>query len=384
MGAGTRRHTTGSLLPSVRALAAALLVPALLLPVSGCSAGESAAGGVGRSSTSTDALSLSDAQAATSRPPVSPSSLTVGYVGVGDTEGQRAAQMERATIIGLRAAGVHVKVFRSLSLNPQPQITAAQSFADQGIDALIVDPQFSNVWGDAFATIRDQGIKIILLDRTPLGMAQSRYDAYLGCNYHQLGEQMAQWVLGRLGRWTSQDGTYEDGGVPRSLIVSSLLGSSPDNKAADGWSDKSGWLMQTLDSVAVGEDHEAALRRLSSSWDTLSCDGTLPHVIFATNQTAASVTIDFLTKKKVRLVTDPAEAMRLDASRGAKDAWAVAVVCLGGQDWLTEQTGQGGLSAGIAVPTDYSSRLVPLLTRLCTGIPTAKDEVVAGTLVTAR
>ena len=309
--------------------------------------------------------------------------LTVGYVGVGDTEGERAAQMERATIIGLRTAGVHVKVFRSLSLNPQPQITAAQSFADQGIDALIVDPQFSNVWGDAFATIRDQGIKVILLDRTPLGMAQSRYDAYLGSNYQQLGEQMAQWVLGRLGRWTGQDATFEDGGVPRSLIVSSLLGSSPDNKAADGWADKSGWLMQTLDSVAVGEDHATALRRLSSSWDALSKAKTLPHVIFATNQTAASVTIDLLKNKKARLVTDPARAMRLDASRGTKDPWAVAVVCLAGRDWIERQTGQGSLSAGIAIPTDYSSRLVTLLTRLCAGIPTAKDEVVAGTLVTA-
>lgn len=377
MGAGTRRHMAGSLPFSLRTVAVALLVPALLVPVSGCSS----AGTGGSSATS---MSSSGTRTTSSRSPVSPSSLTVGYVGVGDTEGERAAQMERATIIGLRAAGVRVKVFRSLSLNPQPQITAAQSFADQGIDALIVDPQFSNVWGDTFATIRDQGIRIILLDRTPLGMAQSRYDAYLGSNYHQLGEQMAQWVLVRLGRWTSQDGTFEDGGVPRSLIVSSLLGSSPDNKAADGWSDKSGWLMQTLDSVAVGEDHTAALRRLSASWDTLSRGGTLPHVIFATNQTAASVTIDFLRGKKTRLVTDPAEAMRLDASRGAEDPWAVAVVCFGGRDWITGRTGQGDLSAGIAVPTDYSSRLVALLTRLCAGIPTAKDEVVAGTLVTAR
>ncbi len=370
--ASGRRHQRRrqSVLSPCRRAVAALLALALLAGLAGCSASDPAAGVAGA------------ARQATSRPPVSPSSLTVGYVGVGDTEGGRAEQMERATINGLREAGVRVMTFRSLSLNPQPQITAAQSFASKGIDALIVDPQFSNVWGDAFATIRDQGIKVILLDRTPLGMSQSRYDAYLGCNYDQLGRQTAQWVLGRLGRWTTKDQTYEYGGTPRSLIVSSLLGSAPDNKAADGWADQAGWLMETVDTLAVGEDHETAVSRLSSAWNHLRAAGTLPHVIFATNQTAASATLDLLDRKNVRLVADPAQALRLDAGKTSTDGWAVAVVCLAGHDWISARLADKRLAGGLAVPTDYSDRLVTLLTRLCAGIPVAKDEVVPGELLT--
>lgn len=363
---------------TVKKAAAALLAILLLPGLSACGSGISGAWGG----------AAIQARPVSAKPPVSPSSLTVGYVGVGDTEGARAAQMERATINGLRRAGVRVLVFRSLSLNPQPQITAAQQFANRGVNALIVDPQFSNVWGDAFATIRDQGIKVILLDRMPLGIGQSRYDASLGPNYTQLGRQAAQWVLGRLGLWTAQDQTYEYGGTPRSLVVSSLLGSAPDTNAADGWSSQAGWLMDTLDNVVVGEDHDRAVAKLTSSWKSLAKAGTLPNVVFATNQTAAAVTLDALRAQGVRLVTDPAEAMRVDAAwtkprSSSKPAtgWAVAVVCLGGNEWISSRVHGKKLAAGIALPGNYADRLVPLLTDLCADRPVAKNAVVPGTLI---
>lgn len=359
---------------AIRRIGACFLSVCLLAGLTGCSSTVSSAS---RSKT----LPSSSIRSVPSRPPRSPSSLTIGYVGVGDTEGERAEQMERSTIRGLRATGIRVMTFRSLSLNPQPQITAAQAFADKGIDALVVDPQFSNVWGDAFATIRDQGIKVVLLDRLPLGMAQSRYDAYLGSNYSQLGTHMSQWVLGRLGRWTTANQTYEYGGTPRSLIVSSLLGSAPDNQAVDGWTDEAGWKMDTVETVAVGEVRQTAIVRLEAAWNRCALAGTLPHVIFATNQTAASATIDFLARAGVRTVQDPAEAMQADARRRPRQPWAVAVVALAGRGWISSHERNGKLAAGIAMPTDYSSRLVSLLSKLCADIPTAKDDVVPGSLL---
>lgn len=372
----------------------ALVCACAMIPfVSACSSPSAGLVSSPASSDSTDSSTSSSLSASStrsssqrhvvSRPPRNPSSLTVGYVGVGDTEGPRAAQMERATIRGLRAAGIRVMTFRSLSLNPQPQITAAQSFANKGIDALIVNPQFSNVWGDAFATIRDMGIKVILLDRTPLGMPQSRYDASLGANYDQLGRQMAQWVLGKLGRWTSNDQPFEYGALPHSLIVSSLLGSAPDTKATTGWENQAGWLMDTIDTVAVGEVHETALSRLADTWEQCEKSGVRPHIIFATNQMAADVTLDFCKKSGIRTVSDPAAAYHADLTRKDKDPWTVAIVAIGGRGWLTAQSRAGRLAGGISVPTNYAARLIHLLSCVCADIPIAKDEVVPGTLVTA-
>lgn len=315
--------------------------------------------------------------------------LTVGYVGVGMTLGSRAAQAERNTVDGLRRAGANVLYFRSQSLNPQPQIEAAQRFANAKADALIVDPQFSNVWGDAFATMRSNGIKIILVDRKPLSLRVSRYDTYVGANYGELARRLARRTMSSFGLSATRR-NFEDGGVPRTAIVSSLLGSAPDVDATQGWTSEVTGVLDTVTTAAVGENPEDAVTRLRDQWNSLAAADRLPHVIFATNTLAATATLSMLRRVGAVCAPTPEQALARDAAvprtargagtdgKGTGRGWNVAVVALGQESWLRDQVFSGTIAFGQALPSDYSKVLVSVLRKVSEDRPLPRDVTIDG------
>lgn len=310
--------------------------------------------------------------------------ISIGFVGVGQTEGARAAESERNTVQGLKKTGARVLYYRAQSLNPQPQIEAAQRFANQKVNVLVIDPEFSNVWGDAFATMRSQGIHIILLDRKPLSLRVSRYDTFIGANTRLLGSRLAQWVIDSLGI-SPDNHSFEDGGIPRAAIVSSLRGSAQDQYATDGWQDAASGSLDTVISTSVGQDPDDATDKLVHTWTQLAHADQLPHVIFATNTVAAEATIRLLTRCGVHPVRQPSQALSADArvrrtsrgvgsdGKGTGRGWSVAVVAIGQYSWLKRMIAHGKIARGQALPTSYASMVEDVVKKLAVGDPVPRE-----------
>lgn len=310
--------------------------------------------------------------------------MSIGFVGVGQTEGARAAESERNTVQGLKKTGARVLYYRAQSLNPQPQIDAAQRFANQKVDALVIDPEFSNVWGDAFATMRSQGIRIIILDRKPLSLRVSRYDTFIGANNRLLGSLLAQWTIDSLGI-SPDNHSFEDGGVPRAAIVSSLRGSAQDQYATDGWQNAAAGSLDTVISTSVGQDPDDAADKLSQSWTQLAHADRLPHVIFATNTVAADATLRAISQRGGHPVRSPREALFKDAGvqrssrgvgndgKGTGKGWSVAVVAIGQYSWLKKMVAQGKIAHGQALPVSYASMVENVLVKLEKGDPLPRE-----------
>lgn len=312
-------------------------------------------------------------------PPANPRAITIGYVGVGDVLGERSAQMEANTIRGLRKAGYTVRYFKSLSLNPQPQLEAMNRFVNEGVDVLLIDPQFSNSWTDLLVPITSGGVKAVFVDRKPIGIRPSRYSAYVGANTRQLGTKAAQAVVRALKLGEKEDESFEALSAPRTLVVSSFLGSATDRDALSGWNDVASRFFSSVDQAVLGQDPDESQSAFRTSWEKLASQGRLPHVIFATNTVATQRTLAALKSLQVHVVPSVQEAMEKNAqldSDGVK-GWNVALVSLGQKSWLEKQTQAGVLAYGVSLPDDYSPQLTNIIANLVAGNAVAKDTSVA-------
>lgn len=312
-------------------------------------------------------------------PPANPRAITIGYVGVGDVLGERSAQMEANTIQGLRKAGYTVRYFKSLSLNPQPQLEAMNRFVNEGVDVLLIDPQFSNSWTDMLVPITSGGVKAVFVDRKPIGISPSRYSAYVGANNRQLGTRAADSVIRELKLGEYEDESFEALSAPRTLVVSSFLGSTTDRDAFNGWEDVGSRFFASVDQAVVGQDPDEALSAFRDSWERLAQQGELPQVIFATNTVAAQRTLKALRNVGVSIVGSAREAMKKDSTLSAsgEQGWNVAIVALGQKSWLEKSTRKGVVTYGVSLPDDYSPQLTNIIANLVAGNAVAKDTSVA-------
>lgn len=328
---------------------------------------------------SVDNTSHSLASSLKVNPPANPRAITIGYVGVGDVLGERSAQMEANTIRGLRKAGYTVRYFKSLSLNPQPQLEAMNRFVNEGVDVLLIDPQFSNSWTDMLVPITSGGVKAVFVDRKPIGIRPSRYSAYVGANNRQLGTRAANAVVRELKLGEYEDESFEALSAPRTLVVSSFLGSTTDRDAFNGWEDVGSRFFASVDQAVVGQDPDEALSAFRDSWEKLAEQGELPHVIFATNTVAAQRTLKALRNVGVSIVGSAREAMKKDSTLSASGerGWNVAIVALGQKSWLEKSTHEGVVAYGVSLPDDYSPELTSILANLMAGNAVAKDTSVA-------
>ncbi|WP_437584095.1 ABC transporter substrate-binding protein [Paramicrobacterium sp. CJ85] len=143
---------------------------ALLLALSGCSAGSSGDGGE-----------------------KSAEDLIVGFAQVGAESGWRTANtkdVKRA----FKEAGIELK-FSDAQQKQENQIKAIRSYIQQGVDVIAFSPVVESGWDAVLQEAKDAGIPVILTDRAVDSEDESLYESFLGSDFVEEGKKAGDWLV---------------------------------------------------------------------------------------------------------------------------------------------------------------------------------------------
>lgn len=302
--------------------------------------------------------------------PAAPSSVTIGFVGAGSTQGPRVQQMEQQTVDGLRSRGIKVEYVAARTALDQTK--AIDHFVNDKASVIVLSPESLPSLGDALQAARAQGRNVVLLDRMPSSATLGDYDSYIGPNYQALGNQAGQWAL----EHGATKGSLENGDF---IVVRSALDSVAAIHATYGWLIATGTNPNTdTDSNAptdrnpvVGWNLDEATALLCQQWSKLAEQHRTPTVIFATSQVAAQAV--------ARMLHDNGISTQPDGS-GAPSALHVMLVALCYQRACGISSADG-LGSDVPtqvflLPTNYSRPLAAVSERLAARLPVYKNIVV--------
>ncbi|MEE1324211.1 MAG: substrate-binding domain-containing protein, partial [Bifidobacteriaceae bacterium] len=298
--------------------------------------------------------------------PAAPSSVTIGFVGAGSTQGPRVQQMEQQTVDGLRSRGIKVEYVAARTALDQTK--AIDHFVNDKASVIVLSPESLPSLGDALQAARAQGRNVVLLDRMPSSATLGDYDSYIGPNYQALGNQAGQWAL----EHGATKGSLENGDF---IVVRSALDSVAGIHATYGWLIATGTNPNTdTDSNAptdrnpvVGWNLDEATALLRQQWSKLAEQHRTPTVIFATSQVAAQAV--------ARMLRDNGISTQPDGP-GAPSGSRVMLVALCYQQ-ACGISAADGLGSDLPtqvflLPTNYARPLAAVSERLAAGLPVYK------------
>ena len=147
---------------------------------------------VGCSSTATPAAtgdSTATATATASGP------ITVGFVAVGPEGGWRTANENNIKESFSTANGFELKYAPSNNGDQSSQITAFNSFIDQGVDAILLSATEATGWETVLKRAADAEIPVVLLDRGIEPDDSSLYTARIAPDNVGISKKAAEWAV---------------------------------------------------------------------------------------------------------------------------------------------------------------------------------------------
>ncbi|MCI1984216.1 MAG: substrate-binding domain-containing protein [Bifidobacteriaceae bacterium] len=278
------------------------------------------------------------------------SGLRVGFVGVGSTEGNSTAVMEKKAVAGLRAAGMTVTYRPSATADPMRQINAADALLEQDPSVLVVNMRYINLWTDTLLKFKAAGIPVVLLGSKPIGLKATMYDAYLGPSAHDIGTQLGTWVR-HAAATAQQKLRVLTVTTPLDSVTSSDIDFGRDQAMAPDAS-------HIADTTIVGSWNSDATR--ASVARRLDASGTsatkLPQVMIGYSAAATDAILTELAKRGI-----PTSST---VTKGA--------VCV-----LGVHGGSGDMALSVMWDADYSKQLARIVQKLGNGQAIVKDNLVA-------
>ncbi|WP_166984410.1 ABC transporter substrate-binding protein [Paramicrobacterium fandaimingii] len=178
---------------------------ALLLALTGCSAGASGGDGGGDKA---------------------PEDIIVGFAQVGAESGWRTANtkdVKRA----FEDAGIELK-FSDAQQKQENQIKAIRSYIQQGVDVIAFSPVVESGWDAVLQEAKDAGIPVILTDRAVDSEDESLYETFLGSDFVEEGNKAGEWLVEE----------YADSDDPVKIIqLEGTTGAAPAIDRAEGFAE---------------------------------------------------------------------------------------------------------------------------------------------------
>lgn len=295
------------------------------------------------------------------------SGAVIGFVGTGSSEDAQQTKSERATLAGLRQAGFTVRYFATDSVDPQAQINAVTGDVAEGVDAIVLASQFTNMWNDTLVAARNAGIPVVLLGRKPTFLKAYLYDSFIGPSGFEVGENLVRWV----------EKNAEESHSYRTLYVQTPLVSSFSSDVLHGWKAASKKTTEKITAAVGAWTAQGSADAVSQALDAF--DDDLPEVVVAGNAAIAEQVRNEVTARGASI-----------AQRPQKGAVCIVVIGAGGENAAgaadaTDATGTADtanaisddISASVTWDTDYSAPLVRTLTKVLRGESVVKDQTVS-------
>lgn len=303
-------------------------------------------------------------QSAVSEP--TPSNVTVGFVGIGSTQGEWAASSEKKTVAGLRSSGFTVKYFKATSLDPQRQVNAVTNFVKQKVSAIVITPQSTNMWTDTLVAVRHAGIPVILLGQKPVSVKAYLYDSYIGPSGFSVGRKLANWVTDTVK--TMQTDSTDSAGKLKTLYFQSPLVSSFSSDVLHAYKAASTALGGGVTAVVGSWDYQKAAAIVEKTMTTFSTSGSsedFPDIVIAGNSAMSQAVKQVAKEKGIDLSDVPQKG-------------SICVLGIGAE------TADDSLASSVTWNGDYAERLGTTITTLVAGASVQKDDAVALTETAPR
>lgn len=118
--------------------------------------------------------------------------ITVGFAQTGSESGWRAANTESMKSAFSAENGFEL-IFNAADNKQEAQISAVRNFINQGVDAIVIAPITVDGWDDVLTEAKDAGIPVVLEDRT-VSASEDLYASWVGLDFEQEGRTAGEWV----------------------------------------------------------------------------------------------------------------------------------------------------------------------------------------------
>lgn len=118
--------------------------------------------------------------------------ITVGFAQTGSESGWRAANTESMKSAFSAENGFEL-IFNAADNKQEAQISAVRNFINQGVDAIVIAPITVDGWDDVLTEAKDAGIPVVLEDRT-VSASEDLHASWVGLDFEQEGRTAGEWV----------------------------------------------------------------------------------------------------------------------------------------------------------------------------------------------
>ncbi|MCK6079631.1 ABC transporter substrate-binding protein [Microbacterium sp. EYE_5] len=118
--------------------------------------------------------------------------ITIGFAQTGSESGWRAANTESMKSAFSAENGFEL-IFNAADNKQEAQISAVRNFINQGVDAIVIAPITVDGWDDVLTEAKDAGIPVVLEDRT-VSASEDLYASWVGLDFEQEGRTAGEWV----------------------------------------------------------------------------------------------------------------------------------------------------------------------------------------------
>ncbi len=117
--------------------------------------------------------------------------ITVGFAQTGSESGWRAANTESMKSAFSAENGFEL-IFNAADNKQEAQISAVRNFINQGVDAIVIAPITVDGWDDVLTEAKDAGIPVVLEDRT-VSASEDLYASWVGLDFLR-AKEMVCWI----------------------------------------------------------------------------------------------------------------------------------------------------------------------------------------------
>jgi galactofuranose transport system substrate-binding protein len=140
--------------------------------------------------------STSGGTASADAKPAAGGKLVVGFSQIGAESSWRTAETESIRSEAQKR-GIDLR-FSDAQSKRENQIKALNSFAQQGVNAIILAPVISDGWAPTLAEIKAKNIPVILVDRGINVDDQSLYTTLIASDFVQEGQRAGEWLAKKM------------------------------------------------------------------------------------------------------------------------------------------------------------------------------------------
>lgn len=181
--------------------------------------------------------------------------IKVGFAQVGHESDWRTASTKSAQDVFTAENGYEL-MFVDCDNDSAVQLDAVRNFIQQGVDYIIIDPIVATGWDTVLTECEDEGIPVIIIDRTVDD--SDKYVSWVGSNFKTEGLACGEWLKA----YAEAQGISEI----NALVIEGSTGASATIGRTDGFkeiADREGWTI--LDSQS-GDFTEAGGQEVMESY----------------------------------------------------------------------------------------------------------------------